>query len=164
MLASNTVVEPLFAEEFGPDNKVIFSSWNVLPVLVSIVQILKSCVTLYRSQGDQLDQYGYATFGLTVLPYMVMSMVNLIGNIFTTTYPRLYLVRSPKMEEAESRGGVFYGCIGRVVARTHDDGKYSSTRVFRGVEDGHLLLSMSQFWRTIVIRPKPRLAHWPSLE
>ena len=101
---------------------------------------------------------------MTVLPYMVMSMVNLIGNIFTPTYPRLYLVRSPEMEETESRGGVFHGCIGRVVARAHDDGKYSSARVFRGVEDGHLPLLDVPIRRTIVIRPKPRLTHWPLLE
>jgi hypothetical protein len=80
-----------------------------------MVQVVYASVTLYRTRGDQLDRYGYAAFGLTVIPYIVMSMVNLLGNLLTPEYPNLYLVRSKEMTEAESQGGYFEATIGEVV-------------------------------------------------
>ena len=61
--------------------------------MVSIVQVLLASATLYETRGDQFNQYGYAAFGLTVIPYIVMSIVNLLGNLLTPDFPTLYLVR-----------------------------------------------------------------------
>jgi hypothetical protein len=72
-------------------------------------------VTLYQSRGDQISRYGYAAFDLTVAPYVVMSAVNLLGNLMVPGYPALYLVKSSVMIEARKDGGAcFDGVVGRL--------------------------------------------------
>jgi hypothetical protein len=68
-----------------------------------------------------LDQYGYGAFGLTVIPYAVMSIVNLIGNAACPEYPKLYMIQSQVMNEAERRGGRFSGTVGVQVVTESDD-------------------------------------------
>jgi hypothetical protein len=41
---------------------------------------------------DQVQQYGYAAFGLTVVPYALMSIINLLGNLMLPGYPVRILV------------------------------------------------------------------------
>ena len=93
---------------------------NVLKWLVAIAQLLYAIFTLYRSRGNQIDTYGYASFGLTVISYAIMSLINLIANVVTPEYPAIYMVRSEIMNEAEARGritggdprGIFIGTVG----------------------------------------------------
>lgn len=47
-----------------------------------------------------------------------MSIVNLIAALATAEYDALFLVRSETMDEAEKRGGIFDGVIGKLI---HDD-------------------------------------------
>lgn len=82
----------------------ICSSHSILRGLISIFQLVYASFTLYRTRGDQLSRYGYAAFGLTVTPYLVMSFVNLLGSLLTPSYPCVYLMRTSVMEEAERRG------------------------------------------------------------
>ncbi|KAH8648352.1 hypothetical protein BGZ60DRAFT_437678 [Tricladium varicosporioides] len=112
ILPSNTSVE--ISLEHGTGEIQISSSHSVVKATVSILQVIFASVTLYRSRGRQLERYGYAAFSLTVLPYIVMSTINLLGNLLTPDFPTLYLVRSPVMNEAESRGAQFDGVIGKV--------------------------------------------------
>jgi hypothetical protein len=93
---------------------VISSSHSLLKILIALGQAVYAVVTLYNTRGDQITQYGYAAFGLTVAPYAVMSIINLIGNYFCPEYSTLYLVESSVMDEARARGGYFHGVIGRV--------------------------------------------------
>ncbi len=71
--------------------------------LIAISQTLYASATLYRAKGDQIKQYGFAAFGLTVSPYLIMSIVNLISTLLTPDYPTAYLVRSDAMVEASKR-------------------------------------------------------------
>lgn len=93
----------------------ISSSYNPGKALVAILQVVYASATLYNSRGKQIEIYGRAAFSFTVLPYIVMSIINLFGNLLTPDFATLYLVRSPEMDEAESRGAEFDGVIGRVV-------------------------------------------------
>ena len=77
----------------------------------------------------QVDRYGYAAFGLTVVPYIVMSLVNLAVHLVTPNYSTMYLVHSPEMDEAIDRGGVFEGQVGKVIPRLSTNPSES-----RGVE------------------------------
>jgi hypothetical protein len=86
-------------------------------------------ITLYRSRGDQLEQYGYAAFGLSVIQYAIMSFVNLLGNLICPDYPTLYIVRSEVMEEAEARGGRFIGTIGKLVSEAQGEQKAGTDTV-----------------------------------
>jgi hypothetical protein len=82
--------------------------------IIAVVQTIYAAITLYRTKGNQVQVYGYAAFGFTVTPYIVMSIVNLIAQVVTPDYPALFLVRSDVMNEAERRGGMFDGVVGRL--------------------------------------------------
>lgn len=92
----------------------ISQSYSFVKYVSSIAQLSYGCVTLFRTKGDQLDRYGYAAFGLTVLPYVIMSLLNFVANTVTPDYASLYLVWSEVMEEAISRGGRFDGTVGMI--------------------------------------------------
>jgi len=83
----------------------LVSAYNVPKILVSFTQALWATTTLYRARGDQIDEYGYAAFGLTVAPYAFMSILNIVAHLLTPEYPSIFLVRTPVMEEAEVDGG-----------------------------------------------------------
>jgi hypothetical protein len=138
ILPSNTYIEPNFKGEHGEIS--VSSSHNVIKAIVSIVQVLFAIVTLYRTRGDQLNQYGYAAFGLTVLPYIIMSIVNLLGNLVTPDFSTLYLVHSPEMDEAETRGAHFDGVTGTVVEQSEEG---SDSYAFERTQEGYLLRKTS---------------------
>lgn len=90
---------------------ILPSSYNIPKLLVSFVQALWAAVTLYRARGDQIEQFGYAAFGLTVAQYAFMSVINIIGNLLQPDYPSLFMIRTPLMNEAEGAGCYFEGEI-----------------------------------------------------
>jgi hypothetical protein len=95
---------------FSPDS--INSSYSFTQGLIAAIQTIYAFITLYLSRGDQLQHYGYAAFGLTVIPYLLMSVVNLLSTILTPDYDEVYLVYSEIMGEAVGRGGTFNGVVG----------------------------------------------------
>lgn len=101
----------------------LISSYNFAQSVIAIFQVLYASMTLYRTKGDQLNHYGYAAFGLTVTPYLVMSLVNFTGTVLTHQYPAIYMVRSSIMEEAQRREGArFSGMVGKLADRKLTDG------------------------------------------
>ncbi|KAK3302696.1 uncharacterized protein B0T15DRAFT_543660 [Chaetomium strumarium] len=99
----------------------ISSNYNWLQALVGLFQMGSAALTLYNSRGDQIQRYGYAAFGLTVVPYLIMSVVNLVAQIASADYPNVYMVSSPEMEEARRHGGVFDGVVGHLEAEDEED-------------------------------------------
>ncbi|KIM89881.1 hypothetical protein PILCRDRAFT_2159 [Piloderma croceum F 1598] len=92
----------------GLDNRSeirISRSRSFLKMATSIVQLILSSVTIYRTRGSQLDRYGYAAFGLSVFPYAFMSLVNLICIGIVGDYPSIYVMRTPLLDEVEGRDG-----------------------------------------------------------
>jgi hypothetical protein len=89
-------------------------SFSFPKFIVSFIQLCYSVMTLYLTRGDQVTQFGFFAFGLTVTPYAFMSFINVLAHICSPEYPCLYLVSSPTMEEARRDGGVFDGVIGSV--------------------------------------------------
>ncbi|KAJ5320214.1 hypothetical protein N7508_000497 [Penicillium antarcticum] len=112
----HALVEPLSSAERlhcnGQDSQNLSSTYSFGPPLIALIQILYASVTIYQSRGHQVDTYGYAAFGFTVVPYLIMSVVNLLGNMATHSYPSVYLVHTELMDEASSRGGTFAGAVG----------------------------------------------------
>jgi len=90
----------------------ISSSQSHLKSCIALCQLLFSCFTLYHTRGNQVQLYGYAAFGFTVVPYAVMSLVNLVANLMSPHYPMVYMVRTPLMNQAEEAGGRFEGVVG----------------------------------------------------
>ena len=104
-------------------------SFNLIRSIASLLQLLYTSFTLYQTNGSQLKQYGFVAPGLTVIPYAVMSGLNLIANLLTPYYPKMYLVRSEVMEEAERRAGSpFPYVVGEIVdeSGTGDNGQSES--------------------------------------
>ncbi|ORY17294.1 hypothetical protein BCR34DRAFT_555821 [Clohesyomyces aquaticus] len=106
-------VSPLAGFEEKKEVRLSYN-YNATKILVSLGQTLFSVFTLYRSRGDQIKRYGSAAFGLTVLPYALMSTINLFANLMMPTYPRLYLVESSALRFARGRGGSFRGTVGTI--------------------------------------------------
>lgn len=94
--------------------RILQSSYSLASGVISIVQILSASSALYQSKGYQITAYGYAAFGFTVTPYLVMSFVNLLANCFTPTFPNVYLIHTEIMDEAVSRGGRFTDIVGKL--------------------------------------------------
>ncbi|KAN0093533.1 hypothetical protein V8E51_016717 [Hyaloscypha variabilis] len=90
----------------------ISNALDVSKILIAIAQILFGVITLYRARGDQLQEYGYFAFGLTVLPYAWMSLINLLGNLATPSYPCLYMIWTPEMDAAIAAGALIDGVVG----------------------------------------------------
>lgn len=87
----------------------ISSSYSFAKGIIAIFQTIYASATLYRTKGDQIERYGYAAFGLTVAPYLVMSIINLTGAVLTPDYPTIFMVESEIMEEARRRNGAYFG-------------------------------------------------------
>jgi len=94
----------------------ISSSYNLPKAFVAVAQTIGAAFTLYRSRGDQITRYGFAAYGLTVVPYIIMSIVNLAAQIATPDYSTLYMVESLEMDEARRQGGTFEGTVGALQA------------------------------------------------
>ena len=82
----------------------VSESYSVTQAFIGIVQALWATLTIYQAQGDQIQVYGYAAFGLTVVPYAFMSVVNAVANLLTPQYATIFVIRTPAMTEAEQRG------------------------------------------------------------
>jgi len=114
------------------------SSYSIAKPLVAILQILYASFTLYRTRGDQIDKYGYAAFGLTVAPYLIMSILNLVSSMLTADYASVFLVDSDIMQEAARRKRArFEGMVGKVKVADSGYGSGSFEARFLITEDGH---------------------------
>ena len=99
---------------FQPQRVAISSNYSFLKSFIAFFQTVNAGLTLYQARGDQITQYGFVAFGLTVIPYIIMSCLNLLAQLMTPDYSTLYMVESPEMQEARRRGGRFDGVIGKV--------------------------------------------------
>lgn len=97
-----------------PKDIQLARSYNVPKVLIGLIQALVGVMTLYRAQGNQIDVYGYAAFGLSVVPYTFMSIVNILMALVTPEYPCMYMVSTPDLDEACKDGGRFVSAIAAV--------------------------------------------------
>jgi hypothetical protein len=129
-----------------PEGSVISESlscsYSFSRALVAVVQTIYASVTLYRTKGDQVQHYGYAAFGLTVVPYLIMSIVNLISTIVTPDYPTVYLVRSDIMDEASTpqRKGRFEGIVGSIESSYSSADAKSFDATFEESSEGRMFL------------------------
>ena len=86
------------------------TSGSPVTVAVGLYQIVYGAITLFWARGDQISLYGYASFSLAVIPYIIMTIVNLIAQLLTDDYPVVYMVETDIMREAmdPKRGGSFH--------------------------------------------------------
>ena len=87
-------------------------SKELASAFVGIAQVIFASITIYRARGDQIEKYGYAAYGFSVYPYLLMSLANLIKLAVCGRYPYAYVLRTATLAEAEKNGGVFEGAVG----------------------------------------------------
>lgn len=80
-------------------------TWNIVQLLVGLIQAVYGVNTLYKATDNQIGHYGIAAFGLTVTPYAFMSLVNIVASILTPSYPAMYLIWTPDLERAKVKHG-----------------------------------------------------------
>ncbi|KAL8919468.1 MAG: hypothetical protein Q9208_006753 [Pyrenodesmia sp. 3 TL-2023] len=100
------------------------STHDVPRILFSLIQTISGGYQLYKARGSQIERYGYAAYGLTVLPYMMVSIINLIGSLLTSEYESIYLVHSNIMDEMKGRGGLCDGVVGTIERPDHQASLY----------------------------------------
>lgn len=66
---------------------------NIIKILAGLVQILYGSYQLYQSTGPLIEKYGYASYQLTILPYIFMSLINLVAALCEPEFPAMFLVR-----------------------------------------------------------------------
>lgn len=84
----------------------IACSYNILKSFAAVLQAIFAGVTLFKSRGHQIDRFGYAAFGLTVVPYAVMSVINLIANLVCPEYSSMYLVSNQALVNLQHQYGL----------------------------------------------------------
>lgn len=94
-------------------------------ILFSLTQTVSGAYALYRARGSQIKRYGYAAFGLTVLPFILMSLINFLGSLLTREYETIFLVYSSLMDEMINRGGISDGVVGSIHAPVEDEEQIS---------------------------------------
>lgn len=97
------------------------SAHNFPQILFSLIQTTSGAYALYRARGAQIEHYGYAAFGLTVLPFILMSLINFLGSFLTSEYEAIFLVYSSLMDEMINRGGISDGVVGSIHAPVEDE-------------------------------------------
>jgi hypothetical protein len=120
------LLQSLYHRIFTPSEPLstpkLSSSFNLVKGLAALLQSLYASFTLVRTNDGQVHRFGFAAPGLTVLPYAVMSTLNLTANLVAPHYPTLYLVRSKVMDEAEGRTGLrFRYAVGEIIDESEAD-------------------------------------------
>ncbi|KAI4271293.1 MAG: hypothetical protein LQ337_006118 [Flavoplaca oasis] len=116
-------ISRLLGVNHTPDIKLA-STHDVPRILFSIIQTVMGGYSLYKARGTQIERYGYAAYGLTVLPYMMVSVINLIGSLLSSEYETVYLVHSAIMDEMKLRGGLCDGVVGTLERPYHQTDVY----------------------------------------
>lgn len=70
----------------------ISCDYNIMKIFAAILQILSGVFQIFQARGLQLDTYGYSAYSLTVIPYVLMSLVNLLACVCIPQYPLMYIV------------------------------------------------------------------------
>ena len=119
---SNNAIPRLFSNETRLGTHLA-SAHDFPRIVFSIIQTVSGAYALYKARGSQIERYGFAAFGLTVLPYIVISIINFLGALVTSEYETIFVVHSSFMDEMINRGGIVDGAVGTIHAPAEDEGQ-----------------------------------------
>ncbi|KAL0631926.1 hypothetical protein Q9L58_009211 [Maublancomyces gigas] len=80
-------------------------NYSMTKAVAAIAQILYGTFQLFQSAKPQLDYYGYNAYQLTIIPYIIMSFLNLIASLCEPQFPALYLVDYELVAVTPNSGG-----------------------------------------------------------
>ena len=76
---------------------------GIVSGVLSVIQIGIGTYNLYSAQSSQIPRWGYAAYSLSVLPYVIMSVMNLLCAAVVDSYACAQLLRTPILEETLRR-------------------------------------------------------------
>jgi len=87
-------VEPFIKpiSDTEPINIVLACNYSPIKGFAAILQIIYGSQELFKARGRQLEKYGYASYSLTVVPYILMSLVNFLAAALQPQYPSMFIV------------------------------------------------------------------------
>lgn len=106
----NYIVQPPLANL--PEIFNVAYNYNVAKILAAIAQILYGSFQIFRTSGPGIEKYGYAGYQLTIVPYIIMSLINLLAALCEPEFPAMFLVESDKQDGQ----GEISGQVGSVAA------------------------------------------------
>ncbi|KAL0634960.1 hypothetical protein Q9L58_006078 [Maublancomyces gigas] len=76
-------------------------NYSMVKAFAAIGQILYGSFQLYKSAAGNIAYYGYEAYELTIIPYIVMSFLNLVASLCEPQFPAIFLVdREPDIRTA----------------------------------------------------------------
>ena len=84
-------------------------------IIIAVARLLYDLTSLYHARVHQIARFRYDAFRLTVAPYAVMSLMNLISCLLSPDFEETYMISSGVMQEARARDGVFEEIAGELV-------------------------------------------------
>lgn len=127
-----------------PGNSEIAYTYSMAKAVISIIQSIAALTILLGHRKDVVHKWGYASFHLTILPYLIMTIFNFASNICTADYDGLYMVETLVMDEARARGGQFEGTVAATYtattfrSQTAQQLSNSELRSYNGLEHNHI--------------------------
>ena len=113
----------------------VASSLGVMKGIIALFQLYSIVSYIIVEKYDKKRINDYAAFQLTLIPYGLMSVVNILCGLVTPTYSAVYMVNSTIMEEARARGWTFDGTVGELCEnreRDSEDGNVGFLATFEG--------------------------------
>lgn len=101
----------------------ISASYSIVKSFVALFQLYAIIDFLIKEKSNDRINISYASYQLTVIPYGLMSLLNILCGFLTPAYPAVYMVRNTVMDEAIKRGGVFDGIVGVLIEEQIDESK-----------------------------------------
>lgn len=87
------------AVKSGSSDIRLSCNYSILKPVASIIQIIYGSFELYEARNQQLARFGYAAYSLSLIPYILMSLINLLANLCEPQYPSMFLVNYGGPEE-----------------------------------------------------------------
>lgn len=81
----------------------IGSNYSVVKVVAAIAQIVYGSFQLYQTGDKQIKRFGYAAYQLTIIPYIIMSLINLLASLCEPEFPAMLLVTCADDVRSEPR-------------------------------------------------------------
>jgi hypothetical protein len=83
---------PSYRNNPGFANHRIYPSSSALSQVIAILQVALSARQLYFNYGESIRRRGISSPYIVVIPYMLMSLVNLMANAFVGTYTHVTIL------------------------------------------------------------------------
>lgn len=83
----------------GPRPFRLAYNFSVLKNVAGLIQVVNGSLGLYHASERQFAKFGYAAYSLTVIPYILMSLINLLASLCEPQYPSMFLVHYRGVEQ-----------------------------------------------------------------